>query len=76
MDEREQRAAEFADWHGREIEAWMLWDGWVDWVGCEACATIGPGAPCWGEARCHGYHQGCGCRDCASLDGGAEDGWD
>lgn len=55
---------DFASYVGVEIEPWMRWPGWEGWVGCDVCADLGPHAPCWGHEGCHGYLNGCGCREC------------
>ena len=54
----------FVDDWGR-LEPWMLAPTWVAVVGCEHCALSGPEAHCWGLVGCHGYYNGCGCRDCS-----------
>ncbi len=64
-EQREIMAKEFAEWHGVEVQEWMLWDGWHLWVGCEVCAEEGEDAPCWGYQGCHGHKNGCGCFGCA-----------
>lgn len=63
-----EKAKEFADLHGVEIQHWMLWGGWDYWVGCDVCKEMGKSAPCWGLNRCHGYENGCGCKDCSMVD--------
>lgn len=61
MTENTGAVQEFTEFTGAAPELWMLWPGWAAWVGCDRCAGDGPEAPCWGEARCHGYLNGCGC---------------
>ncbi len=51
-----------------EPEPWMLWDGWVIWVGCVFCREEGPEAACWGREECHGWLRMCGCATCADRD--------
>jgi hypothetical protein len=51
-----------------EPEPWMLWDEWVQGVGCDWCREAGPEAPCWGREECHGYLRMCGCSGCAARD--------
>lgn len=58
------KAREFAEFTCMKVEPWMEWPGWQGWVGCDRCAGDGPEAPCWGHAGCHGYLNGCGCREC------------
>jgi len=63
---RQRRAAArlFAREHGAHVQAWMLWDGWHAWIGCDLCHELGPAAPCWGAIGCHSYLLGCGCAQC------------
>lgn len=63
-----KQAQELASMWGTEVEEWMLWDGWENWVGCEWCREGGPDAECWGFAGCHGYERGCGCRYCVEQE--------
>lgn len=46
------------------IEPWMLWDGWGMSVGCEKCILYGRRASCYGRTQCHGFKNGCTCREC------------
>ncbi|TDA67704.1 MAG: hypothetical protein D9V47_09270 [Clostridia bacterium] len=62
------KAREFAELAGTEVQPWMEWEGWTVWVGCDTCAGDGPEAPCWGYTGCHGYLQGCGCRECTDQE--------
>lgn len=62
------KAKEFAELAGSEVQPWMTWPGWEAWVGCDRCAGDGPEAPCWGYEGCHGYANGCGCQKCIRLD--------
>jgi hypothetical protein len=61
-------AKTFAERHGLKVEDWMEWDGWTEYVGCNICDELGPDAECWGYTGCHGYINGCGCKDCAEID--------
>lgn len=61
-------AQSFADYHGTDVEDWMLWEGWDEYIGCDLCDSDGPEAPCWGMAQCHGYMNGCGCRECTQRE--------
>ncbi|TDA68000.1 MAG: hypothetical protein D9V47_09130 [Clostridia bacterium] len=63
-----ERAREFAEFVGVQVQPWMLWPGWAAWVGCDRCAGDGPEAPCWGQAGCHGYLNGCGCGRCVAKE--------
>ncbi len=68
-------ADEFADLTWMPLQEWMLWKGWKGWVGCVVCAIPDDGtekpdkAVCWHKSRCHGYHNGCGCKACDDWDG-------
>jgi len=63
--ERFRKAQEFASGtNNGVIEDWMLWDGWGGHVGCEACGLSQKESNCWGKAYCHGYENGCGCKEC------------
>lgn len=62
------KAQEFAEFPGTAVQPWMEWEGWGAWVGCDRCAGDGPEAPCWGRQGCHGYYNGCGCRECVKQD--------
>lgn len=68
IEDRRLAAAELAREHGERPGAWMLWAGWTAWIGCAECAELGADAECWGEARCHGFWNGCGCADCVAHD--------
>lgn len=65
---KEQLAKELAEKHGVEVQDWMLWKGWHQWVGCEDCHEGGQSASCWGLACCHSYENGCGCFGCYVTD--------
>ena len=62
------KARVLATYTGQSIEPWMQSSIWGAWVGCENCREGGPDAPCWGRTSCHGYFDGCGCRDCIARD--------
>ncbi|ADQ41548.1 hypothetical protein Calkr_2080 [Caldicellulosiruptor acetigenus I77R1B] len=66
--EKLQRAVDFVeecyDKSVTTVEDWMLWDGWGMSVGCEKCILYGRKAPCYGKAQCHGFKNGCTCREC------------
>lgn len=64
----ESLAKEFAEYHDIEVQGWMLSPIWEIWVGCDTCTELGEEAPCWGQTSCHGYWNGCGCRDCTEQD--------
>jgi hypothetical protein len=51
-----------------DVQAWMLWEGWAQHVGCYRCAGDGPDAPCWGVEGCHSFDEDCGCVECAALE--------
>lgn len=50
------------------VQAWMLWAGWEQHVGCHQCADEGPDAPCWGIEGCHGFENDCSCTECVELE--------
>jgi hypothetical protein len=62
------KAKRFAKKFGKYVEDWMLWDGWTNYIGCDECNTKGPKAPCWGVKGCHGYYNGCCCKNCVKDD--------
>lgn len=49
------------------IPTWLLWEGWTHGIGCARCSVLGPNAPCWGHAECHGYEHWCGCQSCTAI---------
>lgn len=64
-----ERAVVFAAMTNRGgVQAWMLWPGWVQYVGCHRCSGDGPAAVCWGVEGCHGYAEACGCAECAEIE--------
>ncbi len=63
-----EKALEFAEYHGVEVEPWMLSGVWGAWVGCAMCDELGPDSPRWGKEDCHGYYNGCGCTECTGRD--------
>lgn len=68
MSGASKKALEFAAYTGTGVEKWMRWHGWKFWVGCDHCTNGGSEASCWGRAGCHGYLNGCGCKDCVERD--------
>ena len=60
-------AAVIAEKHSVEASGWLLWSGWAVMPGCNICRLSGPSASCWGRAECHGYANGCGCRECEQM---------
>lgn len=64
-----ERAVAFAALTNRgRVQEWMLWEGWVHYVGCYECAGDGPLAGCWGVEGCHGYENDCSCRECIEIE--------
>lgn len=64
-----ERAVAFAAMTNRGgVQAWMLWAGWAQHVGCYQCAGEGREAECWGVEGCHGFENDCGCIPCVALE--------
>lgn len=56
---------------GGPAEGWALAPLWYMWIGCDNCRVAGKMSWCWGQARCHGLGDNCGCVECFKfyLDG-------